>query len=967
MTNKKSFIALITIATLIFQIALMPITSFTAFAASGVSVEDFEDTSLPTDTTVNKAVDKGGSSYGNLSVSNSCSSTFQRNTAKDAGQLSNGNSSLKVNVSNQANFKFFINLSSYKTNLSQNGNIAFYVNLPAGTVNLPSNASDNAKAAMTDGKYGIKLGLAANNDQDTVATTVLANTSFTYYFEDGTTYTAQNESGIYPYKNKNGEISTEGFKGYVSVSIANADLSTTPYLIFTSLYTSWAGFLQSKTVYFDDFRLVGDDFTPYQSAVTPPPPPPSEEDNTFTESNVAIDGFENVTLAGVKTVDDDKTILDAYRNFSDAKHTTVGKSDYEVPEGNQALKVEVKQPSDGFYLKIKDFNSKDYTTALNTTHNLAFYIDISEAASTDEWKLISTNSNDYFNLGSGTVLEGFTVTYFFPNGTKKVMENQSKFCSCDVNGNVSSTGFKGYIAIDLKNKINTSNGYLVFNRKATGWADKVYYFDDFRCIDPAKFTYKVTTDEGSGESGAAAATSSLEDFEKLANDFVLKDNGYTETRVSTTEYYGTKFSIDNEFLAQGAKSMKATMGGQGNFEFYVQLKKADEAAPTYKDLAFYLHLPEGTYTKKDGTAYGVKVRLNNDPDTKTPVDLTNAKITYYFKSGAKLEKTGENGIFPYDKDGKISKKGFDGYVSISIDGQDITANPYAVITATEIAWGTAFANNDIHFDDFRGVDAATFVPYDGKNYVEEVDPEIANGFTISDFEAVNPETYDPTKWDSEDSNIHCEKFYGANFTLDKNSKLQGKNCLKISTSDQGAFHVNILPNANDKDASRFDGVGMYLTIPMGDYLGTDSRVGYALKVGDTAMANATVTYFFANGKKVTKTGQDGIYSYNESGTITDDGFKGYVVVSFDSFAGIDKTNISKMSLGVTKTYKDSFKNTTLYLDDIRFVYAKTFDPYGLYSNSPNTGDSMNGTFFILSATVIAAAAIVVINRKRFFA
>ena len=93
-----------------------------------------------------------------------------------------------------------------ETNLSQNGNIAFYVNLPAGTVNLPSNASDNAKAAMTDGKYGIKLGLAANNDQDTVATTVLANTSFTYYFEDGTTYTAQNESGIYPYKNKNGEI-----------------------------------------------------------------------------------------------------------------------------------------------------------------------------------------------------------------------------------------------------------------------------------------------------------------------------------------------------------------------------------------------------------------------------------------------------------------------------------------------------------------------------------------------------------------------------------------------------------------------------------------------------------------------------------------------------------------------------------------------------------------------------------------
>lgn len=962
MNIKKSFIAIFAVAALILQIAMMPMLSLNVFAQSVGTIENFESLEA-----TELAKTYGGDSTKIRNTNNFCEATM--GIVSDANAAGEGSKALKLNATR--------GLFSFHLNLKNNGsvpaydNLTFYVDIPAGTVDVP--AEKQNATTFPDNKYGI--GFKATNQYwtDISSSTSLTGMTVTYYFKDGSKLTKTNQSGVYAY-NSDGTSSTTGFKGYVSVTLANSlDIATNNYIVIRPMGGEWAsGFASNSVFYFDDFRSVDTStFAPY----TVPTPPPT--------SNVgAIETFESCeSFTDQNTGTYNKVILG---NYFSPKYSLNTETDY-ISEGTKSFKVNPVQSMFKFFIDLR-------TSGTTTKYeNITFYVDL--PAGTVENDTTKGDTSKYpdkkYGIGLGLTggigvwdnlpkLSNITVTYYFKDGSK-LTKTENGIYPYNKDGSVSTTGFEGYVSVALKDSdYEDSTKYLMLYTYSAAYSENLFkkavYFDDFRCIDPASFTYKVEngaggegSNTGTGTGGTSAATSSLEDFEKLADDFVLKDNGFKETRVSTTEYYSTKFAIDNEFLAQGAKSMKATLGGQGNFEFYVILKKADEAAPTYKDLAFYLHLPEGTYTKKDGGAYGIQVRLNDAANTKTPVDLTNAKITYYFKNGTKIEKTGEKGIFPYDKEGKITNKGFDGYVAISLAGQDLSANPYAVITASETAWGTAFANNDIHFDDFRGVDAASFVPYTGENYVEEVDPEIANGLTVTDFEAVNPETYDPTKWDHEDSNIHCEKFYGANFSLDKNSKLQGKYCLKISTSDQGAFQVNILPNASDKDASRFDGVGMYLTIPVGDYLGTDSRVGYALKVGDKAMTNATVTYFFPNGKKVTKTGQDGIYSYNESGTITDDGFKGYVVVSFDSFEGIDKTNITKMMLGVTKTYKDSFKNTTLYVDDIRFVYTKTFDPFGLYSNSPNTGDSINGTFCVLCATVVALSALVILNRKKLFA
>ena len=961
MKLKKSFIAIFASVALVLQIIILPMSSLNVFAQSVNEIENFEnldEVELAKTATLSKV----------SNTNNFCEATL--GIVSDTDAAGEGNKILKLNAT-RGLFSFHLNLKDGDS-IPAYDNLTFYVDIPAGTVDVPADKQNINN--FPDNKYGLGFKATSQYWTNITSSTSLTNMTVTYYFTDGKKLTKTNQSGVYAY-NSDGTASTTGFKGYITVTLdSSLDISTNNYIVIRPMGGEWAsGFANNSVFYFDNFCSVDTaTFTPYDAPAQTP-----------TSNIGAIETFESCE----SFTDQNKG---TYNNlilgdYFGPKYSLNTEADY-ISEGTKSFKVNPVQSMFKYFIDLRASGATDATKY----ENITFYVDLPAGTVEDDTSKGDTAKypDGKYGLGLGLTagvgvwdnmpnLSNITVTYYFKDGSK-LKKTENGIYPYNKDGSVSNTGFKGYVSVSLNaSDYQSDTKYLMLYTYSSAYKENLFknsvYFDDFRCIDPSTFTYNVESGNGSGsgtDNGAddvVVAPSVLENFENLTDDFILKNNDYTKTRVSTTEYYNTKFSIDSKFAAQGTKTMKATFSGQGNFEFYVLLKKSEETAPTYSDFAFYLHLPEGTYTKKDGSAYGVKVMLNDAANTKTPIDLSNAKITYYFKSGAKLEKTGENGIFPYNDKGKINNKGFDGYVAISFAGQDITANPYAVITATETAWGTAFANNDIYFDDFRGVDAATFVPYTGENYVEEVDPEIANGLTVTDFEAVNPETYDPTKWDHEDSNIHCEKFYGANFSLDTNSKMQGKNSLKISTGDQGAFQVNILVNATDKDASRFDGIGMYVTIPMGNYLGEDNRVGYALKVGDAAMTNATVTYFFSSGKKVTKTGQDGIYSYNESGTITDDGFKGYVVVSFDSYAGIDKTNITKMVLGVTKTYKDSFKNTTLYLDDIRFVYAKTFDPFGLYGNIPNTGDSVNSPLGALAVAVIAAATLVIINRKKLFA
>lgn len=946
MSFKKSFIAVLAVTVLVLQLTVTPFLSLSATSSNEIALDSFENVTLSNTTTV---TDENTILWAQRSFSGAKHTTV--GTADYA--VPDGSKALKVSMG-QPGDGFYIKTSSYAEKLNTTHSLAFYIDIPAASAD-----KDNWIIRSTN-----------NGDYNSISTsTTLSDFTVTYYFADGTKKVMQNQSAIYAY-GSDGNISSTGFKGYVAIDLKGKWDTANGYLILQRKSTIWTG----RTYYFDDFCLVGDDFAPY-TASTPTPPPTQDKAETVR----SIENFESCSSFTDLKVGKYSN-LEFFDYYSAKFSLNTDKAN--ASEGKNSLKVHSVQGMSKFYIDLTNENGvvPDY-------ENITFYVNmpagvVNKDATADTSKYpdkkigflldFTTGKNQWNYNGEPSKM---TVTYYFPNGKKLVKTGESGVYPYDEKGNVSTTGFKGYVSVKFADGAldTATEKYLVVRTYSKQeWSDNFLlnpvYFDDFRCIDPDKFTYKVESGNGGTGSGTgSAAVSAIENFEKVPSDWD-PNSKFVDSRVSTTTYYGTVFALDTKLKEQGKRALKATLTGQGNFEFYVKLKDAAEAAPTYSDLAFYVKLPEGTYVTESGTKYGIKVTLNDAADNKTLTELNNATVTYYFKSGKTLTLKKQDGIYPYDKDGKITNKGFDGYVAINLNGNDLSKNCYARITATTTAWGTAFANNDIYFDDFRGVTAKKFVPYDGKDYVEPVDPEIKNGYTLVDWEGVDTKTYDPNKWNDQGSNFLAQKYYGANFSVDTTGRAQGKNTLKIGTSDQGAFETQVIVPAEARDASRFDGIAFYCTIPAGDYLDAAQRVGFTLTVTDNkgvkTMANATVTYIFEDGKQVKKTGQDGIYSFNKSGSIEESGFKGYVIVSFDSFEDLDETTVKNIVLKTTASYKESFKSTTFYIDDFRLVYAKTFDPFGLYTSSPHTADGVVTVLGILSANLIMAAAIVVTERKR---
>ena len=93
----------------IISLILIAVMLISATTNAKVSVENFENANLPT-----SPVNTG--TYSNVTFATTCGSTFQLGTDK----FSDGSKSLQVNVSNQANFKYFLNLTDYKNNITEN-------------------------------------------------------------------------------------------------------------------------------------------------------------------------------------------------------------------------------------------------------------------------------------------------------------------------------------------------------------------------------------------------------------------------------------------------------------------------------------------------------------------------------------------------------------------------------------------------------------------------------------------------------------------------------------------------------------------------------------------------------------------------------------------------------------------------------------------------------------------------------
>lgn len=406
----------------------------------------------------------------------------------------------------------------------------------------------------------------------------------------------------------------------------------------------------------------------------------------------SLDDFENVTLAETETLTNADTIIDAQRSFNGTKLSVVGSDVYTlIPRGSKVLKVKLAQNTGtGFYFKVKNFNGNDYTDELSTSHSLAFYIDIpANSATLDSWQIISTDVRDLWEINKSSTtstLSDFTVTYYFKDGSKKVMENQSAIYAYDNTGAISSTGFKGYVAIDLKGKISTDNDYLVLKRITTKWEDMIYYFDDFRLVDSNVFLPYAT----------------IQDFESVEAKADLKNTHYSSAGLWVSNDCAPDVNIVDTGAAQGTTALQFKTTKWGTIRMNLMLKSSS----AHKGIAFYVSIPaKGWY----GTPKFTLGFSKNYWDTSAVESLGSATYTYYFEDGSTLVKYGDDGIYPYDKNGDITAgQAFTGYVSIYYGNNDLSTNPYLHITVPENnSSALQQSGGYIYLDDFRFCDYNT--------------------------------------------------------------------------------------------------------------------------------------------------------------------------------------------------------------------------------------------------------------------
>lgn len=416
--------------------------SLPAIYGAGVSVEDFENTSLSSTEATNAAK----INYDNLSLSSNFSAKFQRNISNDDGQISKGSSSFQVNDGGQGGFRFYINLSDYKNEVTQNSSIAFYVKLPENS------------AAWKINNGGLRLAFATSNDDFATLSKEITDRTFTYYYKDGTKLGMENAEGIYPYTNA-GAISTTGFEGYVSVSIADVDLSATPYLAVTVLNAKWGdSYLYQQQIYFDDFRLLNsDNFVPYAYV-------------DYEDIDATLDPNAKYTYANTYTKKSGNSVPSYDANG--------------IAQGKNSLKISMARGCLSTYLKVTESNAT--VSNLGSDYNgIAFYIDIPDWSSKywanfKPFNVRFSSSPD--NASSSNSVAPTTYVYWFEDGTVLVKYGDTGVLPYDKNGELTTAGFKGYVSVYFGDIDLTTYRFLNIDSpdyNIDGLAADVY-LDDFR-------------------------------------------------------------------------------------------------------------------------------------------------------------------------------------------------------------------------------------------------------------------------------------------------------------------------------------------------------------------------------------------------------------------------------------------------------------------------------------------------------
>ncbi|MEE0808632.1 MAG: hypothetical protein U0L84_04660 [Acutalibacteraceae bacterium] len=406
----------------------------------------------------------------------------------------------------------------------------------------------------------------------------------------------------------------------------------------------------------------------------------------------SLEGFESCeSFTDQKSGTYNKVILGDYYG---TKYSLNTETDY-VSEGTKSFKVNPEQSMFKFFIDLRTGGTtKKY-------ENITFYVDF--PAGTVEDTTSKGDAAKYpdgkYGIGLGLTggvgvwdnlptLSNVTVTYYFKDGSK-LTKTENGIYPYNKDGSISTTGFEGYVSVALKESdYQDSTKYLMLYTYSAEYKENLFkkavYFDDFRCVDYNNFVPYA-----------------YQDFEALTGDTVIQGNWQMPYKVFCTDVAKTdntsenvSYSVDANGIAQGKNSMKIAINGtRGNFRMAIGLTKTGSPFNTtdYNGVAFYVSIPAGQNSK-------IEVALYNKYEWGTKKSL-NAVYTYWFEDGSVLVKYGDDGIYPYDKNGNKSANGFNGYVSVYYGDCSLTDYPYLQLRGDD--WNSSLQNKSIYIDDIR--------------------------------------------------------------------------------------------------------------------------------------------------------------------------------------------------------------------------------------------------------------------------
>ena len=176
-------------------------------------------------------------------------------------------------------------------------------------------------------------------------------------------------------------------------------------------------------------------------------------------------------------------------------------------------------------------------------------------------------------------------------------------------------------------------------------------------------------------------------------------------------------------------------------------------------------------------------------------------------------------------------------------------------------------------------------------------------------------------------------YFGTKYSLNTETDYisEGTKSFKVNPEQSMfKFFIDLRTSGTTK---KYENITFYVDFPAGTVEDTTSKGDatkypdgkYGIGLGLTGgvgvwdnlpkLSNITVTYYFKDGSKLTKT-ENGIYPYNKDGSISTTGFEGYVSVALKESDYQDSTKYL-MLYTYSATYKENLFKKAVYFDDFR--------------------------------------------------